>query len=186
MNEPNANGKAKDTVFRDMFSQPKYTFQLYQVLHPEDNEVTVDDIKNVTIKRILTTDIYNILGQYLAFIRILYKNFDKYGRTRKAAEETVRMCLEENLLKEYMKGREKEVIDMMSLIFSQEEVDRIRDHNNIKQGKSIGEAQNLVDNIEYIASTNNISIVEACKFLGKTELDYEQAKELLKNNMIAV
>lgn len=140
MNEPNANGKAKD----------------------------------------------NILGQYLAFIRILYKNFDKYGRTRKAAEETVRMCLEENLLKEYMKEREKEVIDMMSLIFSQEEVDRIRDHNNIKQGKSIGEAQNLVDNIEYIVSTNNISIVEACKFLGKTELDYEQAKELLKNNMIAV
>ena len=39
----------KDTVFRDMFSNPKYLLQLYRVLHPEDESITEADLKIVTI-----------------------------------------------------------------------------------------------------------------------------------------
>ena len=34
----------KDTVFRDMFSNPKYLLQLYRVLHPEDESITEADL----------------------------------------------------------------------------------------------------------------------------------------------
>lgn len=35
---------AKDTVFKSLFSEPKYLLQLYQALHPEDTETTEDDL----------------------------------------------------------------------------------------------------------------------------------------------
>lgn len=52
----------KDTVFTNLFSYPKYILQLYQCLHPEETEVTVDQIKNVTLKPVITNAIYNDLG----------------------------------------------------------------------------------------------------------------------------
>ena len=54
--------KAKDSVFTDLFSKPKYLLQLYRALHPEDRDVTEKSIKNVTIKNILLNQGYNDLG----------------------------------------------------------------------------------------------------------------------------
>ena len=53
---------AKDSVFCDLFEDPKYLLQLYQSLHPEDTEVTVDQISNVTLKNVLLDQMYNDLG----------------------------------------------------------------------------------------------------------------------------
>ena len=52
----------RDTVFSDLFSDKKWLLQLYCALHPEDGEVTEDDIANVTAKNILIRDLYNDLG----------------------------------------------------------------------------------------------------------------------------
>ena len=52
----------KDSVFGDLFGNPKYLLQLYQVLHPEDNTVTEKDFKDVTITNVLTDQMYNDLG----------------------------------------------------------------------------------------------------------------------------
>ena len=52
----------KDTVFRDMFSNPKYLLQLYRVLHPEDKSITEADLEIVTLQSILLNGIYNDLG----------------------------------------------------------------------------------------------------------------------------
>lgn len=52
----------KDTVFRDMFSNPKYLLQLYRVLHPEDVSITEADLEIVTLQSILLNGIYNDLG----------------------------------------------------------------------------------------------------------------------------
>ena len=35
---------AKDSVFCDLFEKRKYALQLYQTVHPEDTDVTEDDI----------------------------------------------------------------------------------------------------------------------------------------------
>lgn len=51
----------KDSVFTDLFQNKKYLLQLYKSLHPED-DVTEDDLTDVTIKNVLTDNIYNDLG----------------------------------------------------------------------------------------------------------------------------
>lgn len=52
----------KDSVFADLFQDKKYLLQLYKALHPEDTDVTEDDLNDITIKNVLTDSIYNDLG----------------------------------------------------------------------------------------------------------------------------
>ena len=52
----------QDSVFTNLFSDPEYQLKIYQTLHPEDTEATVDDITDVTLKAVMTTQIYNDLG----------------------------------------------------------------------------------------------------------------------------
>ena len=52
----------KDCVFTDLFRIPENLLALYQTLHPEDVETTVEDLKDITISNVLVDDIYNDLG----------------------------------------------------------------------------------------------------------------------------
>ena len=54
--------KIKDSVFTNLFQDKKYLLQLYQVLHPEDIDVTEAEIADVTIKHVLVDADYNDLG----------------------------------------------------------------------------------------------------------------------------
>ena len=52
----------KDSVFCNLFGNPRYLLQLYQALHPEDKKVREEDLKTVTLENIFTDSIYNDLG----------------------------------------------------------------------------------------------------------------------------
>ena len=52
----------KDSVFTNLFQDKKYLLQLYKALHPEDTDITQDKLTDVTIKNVLTDNIYNDLG----------------------------------------------------------------------------------------------------------------------------
>lgn len=65
--------KSKDSVFVNLFSNKEYILQLYKELHPEDSNVTVNDISVKTLKAILVNTIYNDLG----FI-VKNKNGDRF------------------------------------------------------------------------------------------------------------
>ena len=222
-NQIKAKKTAKDSVFRDLFENPTYLLQLYQVLHPEDRGVTEDQISSVTIKNILLDQMYNdlgfivkqrllllveaqstwsrnivirallylantwqeyiqekklniygsggmvlpkpelyviytgerkerpewislseeffpgqdcfvdvkvrmlydgkegdILNQYVTFTKIYNEQVKQQGRTREAVLETIRICKDRKILKEYLEGREKEVVDIMMTLFDQE------------------------------------------------------------------
>ena len=219
----------KDSVFTDLFSDKKYLLQLYRSLHPEDLEATEDDLTTITLKNVLTNQIYNnlgfakgdrliillecqskwtgniilrillyiaetyqryfkerecdlydtkripipkpefymlyvgdrkdrskhmrlseeffngetaslemtvnilygenendILGQYIAFTRIYAEQKRIYGPKdiRKAILETIRICKDRNLLVEYLKSKEKEVVSIMITLFDEEEIQR--------------------------------------------------------------
>lgn len=219
------NRNIKDSVFRNLFSDKKYLFQLYQALHPEDQETTIDDLEYVTLENVLVRDIYNDLGvqvgdrllllieaqsswteniiirclmymartlqeyfkktsqslfsekrvhipepelyviytgdsvierdyislsdsffrgkrtaidvsvkvivdgkegdiinQYVVFTKVINDQVKKYGRTREAITEAIRICKDRNILKEYLTSREKEVVDIMITLFDQQEV----------------------------------------------------------------
>ncbi|MCM1499072.1 MAG: hypothetical protein NC124_11470, partial [Clostridium sp.] len=52
----------KDSVFSDLFKTKKYLLQLYKALHPEDTAATEDELTDITIRNVLTDNLYNDLG----------------------------------------------------------------------------------------------------------------------------
>ena len=48
------------------------------------------------------------------------------------------------------------------------------------QGKEIGAATNLLDNISRLQENMSCSLEQALSLIGKTMLDYEKAKQLLE------
>lgn len=61
-----------------------------------------------------------IIGQYIIFCHVLDAQVRKFGRTREAAAQAIRICQERDVLADYLKGRESEVIDIMIMLFDQE------------------------------------------------------------------
>lgn len=225
MKERAPKRKIKDSVFTDLFRDKKYLLQLYQALHPEDQDVTEDEIADVTLKHVLVDADYNdlgfsvgdrlmtlvesqstwtvniiiraviyliqtyhdyfkrtkqnlygskrvnmpkpelyviytgdrknipdriwlseeffdgekiaidaevkilyqeneddIIGQYIIFSKIYNEQRKTYGNTKKAITETIRICKDRNVLKEYLEKREQEVVDMMMTLFDDDQI----------------------------------------------------------------
>ena len=61
-NEIKARRNAKDTIFLNLFSIPKYTLQLFQTLHPEAKDITEKDIKILTLNPVILNRVYNDLS----------------------------------------------------------------------------------------------------------------------------
>ena len=218
--------KIKDSIFTNLFQDKKYLIRLYKTLHPEDSDVTEDDIKDVTLKHVLVDADYNdlgfsvggrlvimvesqstwtlniiiralmyliqtyhdffkrtkqnlygskkvdmpkpelyvictgekpknppdtislskdffdgeriavdaeikvlyqedensIIGQYIIFCKVYNEQRKKYGQTKKAVTETIRICKNRNVLKEYLENKEQEVVDIMMTLFDDEQV----------------------------------------------------------------
>ena len=47
-----------------------------------------------------------------------------HGRTKKAILETIRICKDKNVLKEYLENKEREVVDIMMALYDEEEIMR--------------------------------------------------------------
>lgn len=217
--------KIRDSVFTNLFQDKKYLLQLYQALHPEDCEVTEDEIEDVTIKHVLTDADYNdlgfsvgnrlmilvesqstftyniiiralmylaqtyheyfkrtdqnlygskkvtipkpelymiftgerkdipdtmslkeeffddaevavdvkvkvlyqeneddIIGQYIIFCKVYSEQRKLHGNTEKAVTETIRICKDRNVLREYLMSKEQEVVDIMMTLFDDEQI----------------------------------------------------------------
>lgn len=222
--------KIKDSVFTNLFQDKKYLLQLYKALHPEDCNVTEDDIADVTLKHVLIDADYNdlgfsignrlmvlvesqstwtlniivralmylmqtyhdyfkrtnqnlygskkvnmpkpelyviytgewnknsrkdipdtillskeffdgekiaidaevkvlyrenekdIIGQYIIFCKVYNEQRKLYGNTKPAIMETIRICKDRNVLKEYLKSKEQEVVDIMMTLFDDEQI----------------------------------------------------------------
>lgn len=216
----------KDCVFTDLFGNKKYLRELYLALHPEDTDVTEEDLTDITIENVLVNALYNdlgfrvgnrlivlveaqsswspniliraflylattyqnyideksldlyaskkieipkpelyviytgdrkdrpkelwlskeyfpnnpnlaldvkvkmiygdkeddIIGQYVLFTKVYDEQRKIYGRTKKAIVETIRICKQRNILKEYLESCEKEVVTMMMTLFDNEQI----------------------------------------------------------------
>jgi len=217
--------KIKDSVFTNLFQDRKYLLQLYKALHPEDCNVTEEEIADVTIKHVLVDADYNdlgfsvgnrlmiliesqstwtlniiiralmyliqtyhdyfkrtnqnlygskkvnmpipelymiftgerknipdtislskeffdeakiaidaevkvlyqenekdIIGQYIIFSKVYNEQRKLYGKTKQAVTETIRICKDRNVLKEYLESKEQEVVDIMMTLFDDEQI----------------------------------------------------------------
>ena len=225
MTENTPKRKIKDSVFTNLFQDKKYLLQLYKALHPEDCNVTEDEIADVTIKHVLIDADYNdlgfsvgsrlmvlvesqstwtlniiiralmyliqtyhdyfnrtnqnlygskkvnmpkpelyviytgdrknipdsislskeffdgekiaidaevkvlykeneedIIGQYIIFSKVYNEQRKLYGNTKQAVTETIRICKDRNVLKEYLASKEQEVVDIMMTLFDDQQI----------------------------------------------------------------
>ena len=63
----------------------------------------------------------DIINQYVIFTKVCNEQVKLYGRTKKAILETIRNCKDKNVLREYLESREKEVVDIMMVLYDEEE-----------------------------------------------------------------
>ncbi|NLL37617.1 MAG: hypothetical protein GX256_08880 [Fretibacterium sp.] len=85
----------------------------------------------------------NIITQYVTFCKVLKEQVKLRGKTRKALSETIRICKERDVLREYLEEREVEVMDIMTMLFDQETVTNTYINDVLRQGRAEGEAKGL-------------------------------------------
>ena len=118
----------------------------------------------VTVKMIYDGKKGDIINQYVTFTKILDEQTKLYGRTKKAIQETIRICKDDNVLKEYLESRESEVVDIMMQLYDREEIMRVHDIG-IARDSAIRTAVEMcqefgmtfIDTVEKIATKFTIS-----------------------------
>ena len=80
----------------------------------------------------------DILDQYVQFCKIADEQREKYGLTQQAIDETIRICIAENVLAPFLASRQKEVLEIMVTLFDQEKIAEIHDYNVAKAARQEG------------------------------------------------
>ncbi len=76
----------------------------------------------VKAKILYESDQDDIIHQYIMFCKIFNSQTQLYGMTNKAVIETIRICKDRNVLREYLLEREKEVVTIMKSLFDEEQI----------------------------------------------------------------
>ena len=63
----------------------------------------------------------DIISQYVSFTKVLKEQVRRWGRTKEAVKETIRICKDQEILEEYLAEREEEVISIMADLFDDDE-----------------------------------------------------------------
>lgn len=79
---------------------------------------------DLNVKMIYDGNAGDIINQYVTFTKVCNEQVKIHGRTRKAIKETIRICKDRDVLKEYLERKEQEVLDMLMELYDQEEVMR--------------------------------------------------------------
>ena len=101
----------------------------------------------------------DIISQYVAFTKVYDEQVKLYGRTRKAVTNTINICKNRDILKEYLSSREQEVVDMMMTLFDEEQVMRAYLESEKKEAAEKAAA-------EAAKKAAVISAIEMCQEIG--------------------
>ena len=66
----------------------------------------------------------DIINQYIIFCKVFNEQTKMHGMTRKAVTETIRICKDRNVLRDYLFKKEKEVVTIMMSLFDEEQIMR--------------------------------------------------------------
>ena len=76
----------------------------------------------VKAKVIYESDTEDIINQYIIFCKVFDEQRKLYGMTEQTVKETIRICKDRNILKEYLMSREVEVVTIMMSLFNDEQI----------------------------------------------------------------
>ena len=113
----------------------------------------------------------NIIGQYIIFCKVYNEQRKMYGQTKRAVTETIRICKDRNVLKEYLESRETEVVDMYMSLFDDDYImeaymeDKARD---IVEKVKSSEARNTA---ERMIRKGQMSLVDIADYVPALSMD---------------
>lgn len=87
----------------------------------------------------------DIISQYVDFTKVYNEQVKLHGKTRKAVLETIRICKDRNVLREYLSGREKEVMHIMMGLFDQEKAVEQFGNEKKEEGKLEGKKEAAIN-----------------------------------------
>ena len=76
----------------------------------------------VKAKVIYESNTKDIINQYIIFCKVFDEQRKLYGMTKQAVKETIRICKDRNILREYLISREVEVVTIMMSLFDDEQI----------------------------------------------------------------
>ena len=80
----------------------------------------------------------DILEQYVQFCKILDEQRKLYGWSLKTMRETIRICLERNILAPFLRSREREVMSIMNVLFDEKFAQKMHDQEVRQAGREEG------------------------------------------------
>ena len=76
----------------------------------------------IKAKVIYESDKDNIINEYIVFCRVFNEQIKEHGMTKEAVTETIRICKDKNILKQYLSSKEVEVVTIMMSLFDDEQI----------------------------------------------------------------
>ncbi len=80
----------------------------------------------------------DIVYQYITFTKVFDEQTRLYGKTLKAVTETIRICIDRNILRDYLSKHEQEVKDIMISLYDEDQIKAAYDKDKIEQGRAEG------------------------------------------------
>lgn len=135
------------------------------------------------IKVLYGSDKDDIISQYVTFTKVYDEQRKLHGRTRKAVTETIRICKDKNVLKEYLEEREKEVENIMLAMYDEKEI--LLEYIESERYEAEQEGEKKADKRTAIQmiKAGRLSIDEVMQFFPSLTSDdvKELQEELLQN-----
>ena len=301
---PKVKSTLKDSVFCALFRNQKYLLQLYKELHPEDTDVTEDDIHTQSLNAVFVNTLYNdlgftvekngishfvilmeaqsiwnnnitmrmfiylgatyykylgdkdleltektkitlpapelylvytgddrknipdtlelrdqmfegrgmvdmtvnvihstgstIIGQYIAFCKVLNEQAKLYGHGKKAIEETIKICLESGILDEFIGRHRQEVMSMLAAFFDEDSQREMHEKavrakakaegmaegeargraEGIAKGRAEGIAKGFLQALSNLVKSGLISLSDAAQQAKMTEEEFANTPQM--------
>ena len=126
----------------------------------------------------------DILSQYVDFCQVANEQVSLYGRTDEALMSTIQLCLEQGILVPFLDSREKEVVDIMTRLFSQEKAWEMELAANARENREAGRVEGRVEGrMEAQADMlrrllQKFSILEVSQIMGIPQSEIERLTKI--------
>lgn len=132
----------------------------------------------------------DIIDQYVRFCKISDEERKKHGRSKKAIEEILRRCIEEDVLSPFLATRQKEVAEIMVTLFDQEKIMEIHDYHvaeaarrdGILKGHAEGRIEGIFASVQSLMTSMGLTLEQAMNALSISEEDRSTCRGLMKSS----
>ena len=119
----------------------------------------------------------DIINQYVTFTKTLDGQVKLHGRTREAVLETLRICKDKDVLREYLSEHEQEVRNMMISLFDGEQILNAYTREKLEEGRAEGEKRNALETAKrMLQETFPVDMIARISGLSRTEIDMLKAQ----------